>query len=163
MDRYTRGVKRIMTVKVSPIDSILDRYSSEKGELIQILLEVQQEYGWIPPEAIQQINQQQNIPLSLIYRVATFYKGLSLLPKGRHTVSICVGTACHVRGASPLLHKVMDVLNISPGATSRDMRFSLDTVNCLGCCALGPVMVVDGVYYSNPGTTEIEEIASNCE
>jgi len=96
--------------------------------------------------------------LTQVYHVATFYKAFSLIPKGRHLVSVCLGTACQVRDAPRLLDKVIDTLKIRVGETSDDMQFSLDTVNCLGCCALGPVMLVDGEYFSKPTMKEIEQI-----
>ncbi|MDP2953456.1 MAG: NAD(P)H-dependent oxidoreductase subunit E, partial [Chloroflexota bacterium] len=94
---------------------------------------------------------------------ATFYKAFSLKPKGRHPILVCLGTACHVRGAPRLLDKVAELLKIRPGETSADLRFSLDTVNCLGCCALGPVMVVGGEYHSKPAVKEIEHALAACE
>jgi len=109
------------------------------------------------------ISQKLDIPLTQIYHIATFYKAFSLVPKGRHSVVVCMGTACHVRGAPRLLDRITEFLNIRPGATSSDMRFTLNTVNCLGCCALGPVMVVDGEYHSNPSTKEVERIFAACD
>jgi len=96
--------------------------------------------------------------LTQIYHIATFYKAFSLKPQGRHSVSVCMGTACHVRGATGLLNKTMDTLKIKPGETSKDMQFTLNTVNCLGCCALGPVMMVDGKYHSNPSAGKLKEV-----
>ena len=103
------------------------------------------------------------VPLSRAYRIATFYKAFSLSPKGRHGVSVCMGTACHVRGAPRLLDRVSTALKIEPGETGDDQRFSLETVNCLGCCALGPVVVVDGEYHSNPSPKDLDGIVSACK
>ena len=151
------------TVEVSQIDRIIDKYAGEEGILIQLLLDIQQELNWIPREAAERISQRLNIPQSQIYRVASFYKAMSLTPRGKHMVSVCLGTACHVRGAPRLLDKVTDILKIQPGETSGDLRFTLNTVNCLGCCALGPVMVVDDKYYSKPSTQEMQEIFAACD
>jgi len=148
---------------IAKVEEIVDRYGGDRSALIQVLLDIQRENHWLSKDAVIWVSQKLNIPLSQVYQVATFYKAFSLVPKGRHTVSVCMGTACHVRGAPRLLDKIVDTLNIMPGQTSRDMRFSLSTVNCLGCCALGPVMVVDGVYYSKPSTEEIREIVAACE
>ena len=135
----------------------------DKSALIQILLDIQRENHWLPKDTLMWISQKLGVPLTQVYHVATFYKAFSLVPRGRHPVLVCLGTACQVRGAPRLLDKVTETLKIKPGETSRDMRFSLDSVNCLGCCALGPVMVVDGKYYSNPSTKEIGQIAAGCE
>ena len=135
----------------------------DKSALIQVLLDIQRENRWLPKEILIQVSKKLGIPLTQIYQMSTFYKAFSLMPKGRHSVSVCLGTACQVRGAPRLLDKVTGALKIKPGETSTDMRFSLDTVNCLGCCALGPVMVVDGQYYSKPSTKELEQIAAACE
>jgi len=151
------------TEEISRIDQIIDKYEGEEGILIQLLLDIQQELSWIPKEVAERISQRLNIPLTQIYRVASFYTAMSLTPRGRHLVSVCMGTACHVRGSPRLLDRITDVLKIQPGETSTDMRFTLNTVNCLGCCAMGPVVVVDGVYHSKPSTTDLREILESAE
>ncbi len=143
---------------IDRVDEIIGKYGGDKGALIQVLLDIQLENHWLIKDALKQVSQGLGIPLTQVYYVATFYKAFSLMPKGRHLVSVCLGTACQVRDAPRLLDKVTDILNIKPGETSLDMQFSLDTMNCLGCCALGPVMVVDGEYYSKPTMKEIEQI-----
>ena len=130
----------------------------DRSALIQMLLDIQSENRWLPKDALKQVSQRLGVPLTQIYHISTLYKAFSLVPRGRHSVSVCLGTACHVRGAPRLSDKVIEILKIKPGETSTDMQFSLDTVNCLGCCALGPVMVVDGEYYSKPTAKEIEQI-----
>lgn len=152
-----------MVQELDKVDQTVDRHGGDKNALIQILLDIQQENRWLPKDALIWISQKLDIPLTQIYHIATFYKAFSLVPKGRHSVLVCMGTACHVRGAPRLLDKVTEVLNINPGQTSRDMQFTLNTVNCLGCCALGPVMVVDDEYHSNPSTKEMEKIFSACD
>lgn len=152
-----------MTQKPSSIEQILKEYSADESYLIQILLRIQKENGWLPKKLLTRLSQKLGVPISQIYHIATFYKAFSLIPRGRHPVSVCMGTACHVRGAPRLLDKVTDTLGICPGETSQDNRFSLITVNCLGCCALGPVMVVDGEYYGKPSPKEIERILANCD
>ena len=142
---------------------MIEKAASDKSALIQVLLGIQRENNWLPKDALMWVSQRLGIPLTQIYHVATFYKAFSLVPKGRHSVSVCLGTACQVRGAPRLLDKVIETLKIRAGETSRDMRFSLNTVNCLGCCALGPVMVVDGKYYSKPSTKEIKQSAAACD
>jgi NADH-quinone oxidoreductase subunit E len=136
---------------------------TDKSALIQMLLEVQRGNRWLPQDALMWLSRKLGVPLVQIYHVATFYKAFSLIPQGRHSVSVCMGTACHVRGATRLLDKVMETLKIRPRETSRDLQFTLNTVNCLGCCALGPVMMVDGKYHSNPSTAKIKEIFAACK
>jgi NADH-quinone oxidoreductase subunit E len=115
----------------------------DESELIQVLLDIQKELHWLPKEALERVAEKLQVPLARVQHVATFYKAFSLVPKGRHEINICMGTACHVRGAPRVLDVVEHATGIRPGETDRDMKFSLDTVNCLGCCALGPVMEID--------------------
>jgi NADH-quinone oxidoreductase subunit E len=144
---------------VAEVDQTINKYERDQSALIQMLLE----NHWLPKEALLHISQKLDIPLPRIYHIATFYKAFSLVPQGRHMVSVCVGTACHVRGASRLVDKVSELLKVGPGETSPDMKFSLSTVSCLGCCALGPVIMVDNDYHSNPSTQEMEPIFSACD
>ena len=129
---------------LAAVDRIIDRHHGEASSLIQVLLEIQAENHWLPREALERVGERLQVPMSRIRHIATFYKAFSLVPKGRHEVHVCVGTACHVRGATRILDKVKDLTGIAPGETDLDLKFSLETVNCLGCCALGPVMVVNG-------------------
>ena len=149
-----------MVQEVSGIDTILGKYQGDSSALIQVLIEIQRRNRWLPKESLEQVSQNLGVALSQIYHIATFYKAFSLKPKGKYAVTVCLGTACQVRGAPRLLDKVSDTLEIKDGETTEDMRFSLDTVRCLGCCALGPVMVVDGEYYGKPSGKEIEQITS---
>jgi NADH-quinone oxidoreductase subunit E len=139
------------------------REVSDKASLIQALLEIQRENRWLSKEALEWVSRKLDVPLTQVYNIATFYKAFSLIPQGRHSVSVCTGTACHVRGAQRLLDKATETLKVNPGATSKDLRFSLNTVNCLGCCALGPVIEIDGKYYSDPSPDELKKIVSRCE
>jgi len=149
--------------ELSNVDKIIDKHQGNKSALIQILLDIQAHDHWLPKPALMWVTERLGIPWSQIYHIASFYKAFSLIPQGRHRVQVCLGTACQVRGAPRLLDRVMDVLKIKPGETDWEQRFTLSTVNCLGCCALGPVMVVDGKYYSKPSAREIEQIAAACE
>lgn len=148
------------TEELSSIDMIINKYCADGSALIQILLEVQQKYRYLPQYALKWVSQRLDVPLARIYQIATFYKVFSLVPQGRHIVQVCMGTACQVRGASQLLEKVTEILKIQPGETDSDRRFTLTTVNCLGCCAMGPVMMVDDEYYSKPSWAEIKEIVA---
>lgn len=145
------------------VDEIIDRYNHDEDALIQILLEIQKRHHWLPGPALQWISKRLNIPLTQIHHIATFYKAFSLTPQGRHQVHVCVGTACHVRGASQLLDRAENVLGIRPGETDEEQKFTLQTVGCLGCCALGPVMKVDEDYHSNPTTEEMKQLFESLE
>jgi len=149
--------------ELSKTDEIVDKYRGDKSKLIQVLLELQRENKWLSEDALKWVSRKLEVPLAQIYHVATFYKAFSLVPKGRHSVTVCLGTACQVRGAPRLLDKVIEILKIKPSETSLDMRFSLDTVNCPGCCVLGPVMVVDGEYYAKLSTKEIGQVVDACK
>ncbi len=138
----------------------IDKHGADASNLIQILLEMQQRQHWLSEDDLALVSRRLDVPLGKVYHVATFYKAFSLVPKGRHSVSVCLGTACQVRGATRLLDRVVEAFKIRPGETSPDMRFSLSTVNCLGCCALGPVMMVDDQYYSKPTKEELELLAA---
>jgi NADH-quinone oxidoreductase subunit E len=149
--------------QLSKVDRIISNYKADKSALIQVLLEIQRENRWLPKPALERVSKKLGVPLSQVYHIATFYKAFSLIPQGRHSVSVCLGTACHVRGAPRLLDKVTASLDIGPGETSPDLKFTLSTVNCLGCCALGPVIVVDGEYHSDPSPKEIEAVIASCD
>jgi len=145
------------------IDQIIDRHHGEASSLIQILLEIQSENHWLPKEAIERVSEKLHVPLTRIMHIATFYKAFSLVPKGRHEIHICVGTACHVRGATRVLNTVQDLMGIKPGETDLDLKFSLETVNCVGCCALGPVLDVDGKIYGNMTPSKTAGVLKNHE
>ena len=152
-----------MVQELAAVDRILDKYDGRENALIQVLLDIQTENHWLPKPALIWASERLNVPLSRIYHIATFYKAFSLEPQGRHAVQVCLGTACQVRGANRLLDNVISVLGIEPGQTDDKQKFTLSTVNCLGCCALGPVMRIDGQYYSKPGLKDIEKIAAACD
>jgi NADH-quinone oxidoreductase subunit E len=142
------------------IDKIVEKYTGEEGVLIQLLLEMQRELNWIPKEAVKKIAERLKIPMSEVYRVASFYTALSLKPRGKYVVRVCAGTACYVRGAQRILDSAERTLGIKTGETSSDLKFTLETVNCLGCCALGPVVEINGKYYGTPSPRSFEELLS---
>jgi NADH-quinone oxidoreductase subunit E len=146
---------------LTKVDEIIDKYGSDSESLIQILLDIQNEYRWLSKPILSRICDRLDITTTRIYHLATFYKHFSLLPQGRHSISVCLGTACHVRGATRLLDRVTEAIGVEPGQTTPDEKFTLNTVNCIGCCALGPVMVVDEDYVSNPKAKEIGEIVAS--
>ena len=140
------------------LDEIIKRYQGEEGFLIQLLLDLQNELHWISKEVIKELSLRTGIPVSRIFRVASFYKAMSLTPVGRHKVSVCMGTACQVRGAQRLLDATESRLGIKAGQTTNDLNFTLNRVNCLGCCAIGPVMVVDDDYHGRLTSDRVERI-----
>jgi NADH-quinone oxidoreductase subunit E len=145
------------------IDQIIDTHHGEASALIQVLLEIQRENHWLPKEVLTRVSERLDVPLRRIQHIATFYKAFSLSPKGRHEVHICMGTACHVRGAGRVLEKVESETGIKPGETDLDLKFSLETVNCLGCCALGPVMEIDGTTHGRLSAADTTEVLQDYE
>jgi len=160
-----QGKENIRTASMdnNRIDQIIDKHQAEASSLIQVMLEIQSENNWLSKDALERVSERLKVPLARILHIATFYKAFSLVPKGRHGVHICVGTACHVRGATRILDTVQELTGIKPGETDLDLKFSLETVNCLGCCALGPVMEIDGKTHGKMTTAETAEIISNYE
>jgi len=145
-------------ISLEKADEIIDRYDAEKESLIQVLQDTTSEYNWLPEPCLRRISQRLNVPLSEVFEVATFYKAFSLEPRGKHLVHVCLGTACHVRGAPQILNKIERTLNIKAGRTSEDLMFTLETVNCLGACALGPVVVIDGQYHGQMTQAKVEKL-----
>ena len=128
------------------VDSILQKYENRRSNIIQILEDIQRLYNYLPEEVLRYIGVRLKIPLSIIYSIATFYSAFSLKPRGKHLITVCMGTACHVRGAATILNEFKRRLNIEPGENTPDMKYTLETVNCLGCCAIGPIVVYDQKY-----------------
>jgi NADH-quinone oxidoreductase subunit E len=145
------------------IDQIIAKHQGKASSLIQVLLEIQSEYHWLPREVLERVSEKLQVPLTRIQHIATFYKAFSLVPKGRHEIQVCMGTACHVRGAPRVLDTVQDLIGIKPGETDLDFKFSLETVNCLGCCALGPVVAIDGETHGKVSPAEAADVLKNYE
>jgi len=148
---------------LSGLDDLLDGFHHVPGtpdtsRLIPALQAVQEKYGWLPESALAKLGEKYRIPLSHIYGVVTFYAQFYLEPRGRHTVRVCRGTACHVRGASNVLATVEQVLGISDGETTPDLEFTIETVACLGTCFLAPVMMIDENYYGKLDSAKILKV-----
>jgi NADH-quinone oxidoreductase subunit E len=143
------------------VDSILKRYQRDPGMLVAILQDVQAEQNYLPREALERVSEGLSVPLSQVYSVATFFKALSLKPRGRHLINVCLGTACHVRGAVKVLEAIERELAIKSGETTEDLAFTLETVNCVGACALGPVVIVDKDYHGQMNSEKVKGVLKN--
>jgi NADH-quinone oxidoreductase subunit E len=147
-----------MKTDLSKVAVIVSEYNGNHDSLISILQDIQSEYHYLPEDALRAVASQLDLPLIQVYGVATFFKAFSLKPRGEHMVSVCLGTACHVRGAPAVLDEVERQLGIKAGETTEDMRYSLETVNCLGACALGPIVVVDGKYHGQMSPGKVKKV-----
>ncbi len=148
------------TIDLTRIEPILKRHGKERGSLIPVLQEVQALFGYLPELALNRVGEALGVPVSRIYGVATFYSQFYLTPRGRHTVRVCRGTACHVRGGKYVLKAVQQVLGIGESQTTPDFKFTFETVACLGACALAPVLLVDKTYYGKLTPAKVEKVLS---
>jgi len=140
------------------LEKILNRYAKNPSQIIAILHEIQDAERYLPEPELRYVAKELKISVSQIFHIATFYKAFSLKPKGKHICNVCLGTACHVRGAPLVLEELERKLGIKSGDTTDDREFSLSTVNCLGACALGPLVTVDGEYFGNMNTAKVEKM-----
>ena len=140
------------------INTILNKYKRDQSSIIAILQDIQEGERYLPRDVLEYVAQKLGISLSKIYHLSTFYQAFSLEPRGKHIMNVCLGTACHVRGAAKLVDRLEGDLKISAGGTTADRAFSLETVNCLGACALGPVVVVDGEYFGQMGPEKVGDL-----
>ncbi len=147
-----------MNIEPKKVNSFINKYSCDKNALITILQDVQSEYNYLPRKALIIVSQTLKVPLIDIISVATFYSTFSLEPRGEHTVTVCMGTACHVRGGPKILEEFERRLKIGAGHTTEDKQFSLESVACLGCCAIGPVVVVDDDYHAQTTIRKVQPI-----
>ena len=140
------------------VESILDNYQHDKTLLVSILQDVQGEYNYLPREGLTRVSEGLGVPLSQVYSVATFFRAFSLKPRGRHSIAVCLGTACHVRGTVRILENIERELGIKRGETTEDLKYTLETVNCVGACALGPIVIVDSEYHGQMRTDKIRPL-----
>lgn len=152
-----KGVVRV-GVDFNPTQSAIRRHGMGRSNLIPVLHEIQKKYRYLLEDALRSVAEIMDIPLVDVYGVATYYTSFSLEPKGKHLVTMCMGTACHVRRSGSVLEEAKRFLGIEPGETTEDMLFTLETVNCLGACALGPVVVVDGKYHGQVTPARVKEL-----
>jgi len=131
------------------VDAIIDSYGAEPASLLAIMQDVQDAENYLPREAVDQIAKRLAVPISRIYSMATFFESFHLEPRGKHICTVCMGTACHVRGAQRLVEQLERDLAVPSGGTTADMLFTIEEVNCVGACALGPLVIIDGDYHGN--------------
>ena len=140
------------------VAEIIGRYEHKRENILGVLEDIQDALHYLPESALKTVAESFQVSLSQVYSLATFYKSFSLKPKGKHHICVCTGTACYVRGAEKVIDKISQNIGIAPGDTTPDAHFSLETVNCLGACALGPLVVVDTVYHGNVKIKEIDKL-----
>jgi NADH-quinone oxidoreductase subunit E len=143
------------------VGQVLEKYQRDKSALIDILHDTQSEIGYLPKEALEEVGQGLGVPLSRVYSVATFFKAFSLKPRGRHLINVCLGTACHVRGADKVLEQMEKELGIKTGANTPDLKFTLETVRCVGACALGPMVIIGEDYHGEMTPDKVSEVLKN--
>ena len=143
------------------VGQVLEKYQRDKSALIDILHDTQSEIGYLPREALEAISGGLGIPLSRVFSVATFFKAFSLTPRGRNLINVCMGTACHVRGSDKVLEQMEKELGIKTGSNTADLKFTLETVNCVGACALGPMVIIGEDYHGEMTPEKVSEILKN--
>ncbi len=147
-----------MELEWNRLDEILEGRGGEGFDVIEVLQDIQGSYDYLPEEALRRVSASFGLPLIEVFQLASFYKAFSLEPRGRHLVTACLGTACHVRGGSRFLDEILGQLGVQPGETTEDGAFTVETVNCLGACALAPVVVVDGTYYDHMTPAKLRQL-----
>jgi NADH-quinone oxidoreductase subunit E len=140
------------------VDKIMDCYGNDEAELLAVLMDIQAEYNYLPRPALERVSEKMGVSRSRINHMATFFSAFSLKERGKHICTVCMGTACHVRGASMLVEEFERILEIKAGGTTEDMQFTVETVNCVGACALGPLVIVDGEYHGNQKSAQVARL-----
>jgi len=144
--------------ELQKVDQIVDTYSNGHRNLIHVLQDINSEFGYLPEEGLRRVAAKMVVPLVEVCGMATFFKSFRLEPRGRHLITVCMGTACHVRGAPRIVDKMEQDLGIRQGQTTGDQRFTLETVNCVGACALGPTVIVDGKYHGQVNANRLDSL-----
>lgn len=143
---------------VTQFDRIIDRYEGSEESLLAILQDFQREFHYVPEEGIRRLSEAMEVPESKIYAMGTFYKALSLTPRGRHTIKVCTGTACHLKGAPQILETLERELEVKRNGTTTDGEFTLECVNCVGACAMAPLTLIDEEYHGQTRSSKIMDI-----
>lgn len=143
---------------IAVIERIMEKHGADRSAVVEMLIDIQEEKRYLPREALHYLSEKLAVPLPRLYHMATFYEAFSLTPLGRHQIHVCMGTACHVRGAARILDQLESNLGIRAGGVTPDLEFGLKTVNCVGACALGPVVQVDGEYHGNMSPLKVKRL-----
>jgi NADH-quinone oxidoreductase subunit E len=143
---------------VSKTKDICSEYPAQESSLIEILHDITTEFNYLPEDSLREVSRCLGVPIARVYAVATFYKGFSLEPRGMYVIKVCTGTACHVRGADRNIDEIKRCIDLEPGQTSEDMKYTIDVVNCVGACAMAPVIIVNKKYYRNSSAETVHEI-----
>ena len=147
----------------SKVAAIIQKYDGDKGQLVSMLQDIQTEHHYLPKDALDEVVTLLGVPASQVYSVATFFKAFSLTPRGRHLIKVCLGTACHVRGAAKVVEKMEIDLGVKRTETTPDRRYTLETVNCVGCCALGPMVMIDEKYHGQITSDKVSPLLAKYE
>ena len=142
------------------VTTIVKKYKKDKSQLVSIMQDIQAEYNYLPRAALDKLSKQLDIPQSHVYSMATFFRAFSLKERGKHIINVCLGTACHVRGGELILESLERQLNIKRGETTPDRKFTLESVNCMGACALGPIVKIDDEYFGQMSTDKVDPLLS---
>ena len=145
------------------VDKVIDKYEGEAAHLLAILQDIQGEANYLPRPALERVSEKLDVSLSRVFNLATFFKSFSLEPRGKHICSVCMGTACHVRGAPRILDEIERKLDIKAGETTGDGEFTVETVNCVGACALGPLVIIDGEYHGNITAKQVNKVLTKMQ
>lgn len=143
------------------LNKVIKKYEGKPGAIISVLEDIQEIYGYLPKDILEQVSERLKVHLSQLFSMATFYSAFTLKPRGKHTVHVCLGTACHVRGAPKIVDELSRLLDIDPGDTTEDKNFTLETVRCVGCCSLAPVVRVDKDTYGYNTMDRVPKILNN--
>jgi NADH-quinone oxidoreductase subunit E len=147
-----------MAIDLTQVDSIINKHGTERGNLIAVLIEIQESYSWLPPESLRRVAERMGLPVMRIYQLARFYRAFNFRPRGKHVISVCAGTACYAREGSFLSEEIWRLLHIKPGEVTEDGQFTLEAANCPGSCPAGPVMIVDGKPHGRVTPGQVESI-----
>lgn len=145
-------------MELDKVDAILERKGARPFDVMEALQDIQEEFRYLPEEAMCRVSEALEVPLIEVFRLANFYKAFSLKPRGRHLITVCEGTACHVQGSPRVVEEVLAQLNVEAGKTTKDGAFTVETVNCVGACALAPVVIIDGKYYDHMTPAKLRDL-----
>jgi NADH:ubiquinone oxidoreductase subunit E len=154
---------RYLPINQQDVNSVIDLFDSSKSNLIQILHQLQNIYGFLPMDVLMQVSKKMNIPISEITGVVSFYSFFSTEPQGRHTIRVCLGTACYVRGGKKLIEKIKELLQIELGGTTEDQRFTFEIARCIGACGLAPAVMIDDEVYRQVNSNKLKSILAKYE